>query len=95
LKRKIIRNLQKKRNKKPSEKKPDIREGITKVDLQTWYNKEDLEAWLRSKGAKVSGKKKSLIDRIHSYLSGDTTLATEKKRGRKRKRGSSKKQKQK
>jgi len=72
---------------KPSVEKPAIKEGITKVDLQTWFNKEDLEEWLRSKGAKVSGNKKSLIDRIIKYLSGDTTTTTEKKRGKKKKEG--------
>jgi len=72
---------------KPSSEKPAIKEGITKVDLQTWFNREDLEEWLRNKGAKVSGKKKELIDRIIKYLSGDITTTTG-KRGKKRKRGS-------
>jgi len=60
-----------------------------KVDLNNWYNKSDLEEWLKNKGAKVSGKKQVLMDRIIKYLSGDIPGATERKVPKKRKRTTS------
>jgi len=61
-----------KKEEKPHTKKPKaIKEGISKVDLQYWYNKEELEEWLRTKEAKVTGKKSELVARIMLYLSGD------------------------
>jgi len=77
----------KKKRENPSKSKPEIKEGISKVDLKHWYTRKDLDDWLKTKGAKVSGKKSQLIDRVVKYLSGDIEGATQRK---KRKRSRSK-----
>jgi hypothetical protein len=68
---KAYKKPKKSKEPKPSEEKPEIKEGISKVDLNSWYKKQDLEDWLKSKGAKRSGKKTELFNRIIAYLIGD------------------------
>eukprot|EP01027_Heterolobosea_sp_BB2_P022223 GEZU01032708.1.p1 GENE.GEZU01032708.1~~GEZU01032708.1.p1 ORF type:complete len:373 (+),score=228.89 GEZU01032708.1:131-1249(+) len=54
-----------------STKKVEIVQGVTKDQLLQTYYTTELRDWCKSKGLKVTGSRKELIDRIIAFLNGD------------------------
>jgi hypothetical protein len=79
---------------KPSKKKPAIKSGVKAVDLQHHFNKTELVEYCKKKNLYVSGNKRQVIQRILSFLAGDTESTVRPADGgrrKKRKRGPGKK----
>jgi len=55
---------------KPSKKKPDIKNGISKVDLVHHYYRDELLEYCKEHGLNTTGNKKEFIQRIIAHVEG-------------------------
>jgi len=75
----------KKKEPKPSKKKPEIKKGITKVDLQNWYNRTELAQYCEDQEIQKTGNKKDLIQRVIDYHDGKKVPKLRERASKKRK----------
>jgi len=75
---------------KPSKKKPDIKNGITKLDLNHYYYRDELFDYCKEHGLNTTGNKKEFIARVVAYVEGKPQPPVKGKKKSKKKKNSKK-----
>jgi len=72
IEQKDFRKIKKKTvNRTKLTKKPKIKKGVKAIDLTSWFIRTELDDYCRSKGIKLGGSKKEVVERIILFLDGD------------------------
>jgi len=75
---------------KPSKKKPEIKNGVTKIDLNHFFYRDELFEYCKDKGLNTTGNKKEFIQRILAHVEGRPQPPVKRKKKPKKKEGQKK-----